>query len=419
MPQLLSQQTLLNTTNNNNATTTMGNNGQYTCELGTSSKQPMSHKSNVITATSSQDTAAITDNESALTHINTTTTTTTTTSASIINNDHRIMPTHTPDSSTMVVATPTSASSRSITLPQVQCLVRTRLPTVSGECHVYLYRNDVDDKEHMAFVFGGYATGWSRSLERPHSEHETAMDRTIRGAAPVAPSTSNPNAVTDPLVRIHSECFTGETLGSVRCDCGEQLAEAMRTMDRQGHGIVVYLRQEGRGIGLLEKLKAYNLQDLGHDTVTANILLAHPADGRTYGAAEAILRDLGCSTCQLLTNNPDKIEQLQQSGLLKVTRRIPMIPERWRKVMLDKQENTTGNGELMKEDTNTTTASLSSSSSSSGVVTPVVSSYIPNEMDGYLRTKIERMQHLLDLPTTVVEALTTTMQKESTLVSIN
>ncbi|RKP25172.1 GTP cyclohydrolase II-domain-containing protein, partial [Syncephalis pseudoplumigaleata] len=216
------------------------------------------------------------------------------------------------------------------TLPQVQCLVRTRLPTSSGECHVYLYRNDVDDKEHMAFVFGGYATAWSRSLERTYAETETAMDRTIRGAAPVPPAVSHPNTVSEPLVRIHSECFTGETLGSVRCDCGEQLIEAMRTMHRHGHGIVVYLRQEGRGIGLLEKLKAYNLQDLGHDTVTANLLLSHPADARTYGAAEAILRDLGCNRCQLLTNNPDKIEQLQQSGWLIVTQRIPMVPERWR-----------------------------------------------------------------------------------------
>jgi GTP cyclohydrolase II len=277
-----------------------------------------------------------------------------------------------------------------------------------------LYRNDVDDKEHMAFVFGGYATGWSRSLERSHSEHETAMDRTIRGAAPVAPSASNPNIVTEPLVRIHSECFTGETLGSVRCDCGEQLIEAMCTMDRQGHGIIVYLRQEGRGIGLLEKLKAYNLQDLGHDTVTANILLAHPADGRTYGAAEAILRDLGCSACQLLTNNPDKIEQLQQSGLLKVTKRIPMIPERWRKII--DQENSAEDGNSVKEEAKPT---ATSSSFSSGATTPVASPYIPNEMDGYLRTKIERMQHLLDLPTAVVEALTTTMQEETTLISIN
>ncbi|KAI9596776.1 GTP cyclohydrolase II-domain-containing protein [Syncephalis fuscata] len=280
-----------------------------------------------------------------------------------------------------------TTSLRSLAMPKVKCLVRTRLPTTSGECHVYLYHNDVDDKEHMAFVFGGYATGWSRSLERSYGGDETAMDRTIRGAAPTAPSTVHPSA-TEPLVRIHSECFTGETLGSIRCDCGEQLIEAMRTMNRQGSGIVVYLRQEGRGIGLLEKLKAYNLQDLGHDTVTANLLLAHPADGRTYGAA---------------------IEQLQQGGWLTVTKRIPMIPERWQKAI--KSDGTT--------ESETTTTTTTTSASSSGATTPA-QSYIPNEMDGYLRTKVERMRHLLDMPSSVVEALTTTMQKEATaLMAIN
>ncbi|KAJ1932489.1 GTP cyclohydrolase II, partial [Kickxella alabastrina] len=137
-----------------------------------------------------------------------------------------------------------------------------------------------------------------------------------------------------PLVRIHSECFTGETVSSVRCDCGYQLAEAMRLIQKEGRGVIVYLRQEGRGIGLLEKLKAYNLQDMGHDTVDANLLLNHPADARTYGAARAILVDLGVSKMRLLTNNVDKIRQICGAGAgsssrLEVVCHVPMFPRWW------------------------------------------------------------------------------------------
>lgn len=135
-----------------------------------------------------------------------------------------------------------------------------------------------------------------------------------------------------PLVRIHSECYTGETAWSARCDCGEQLDEAARLMalDPAG-GIVVYLRQEGRGIGLGEKLKAYNLQDLGNDTVQANLILRHPADARSYGLATAILKDLEQSEIRLLTNNPDKIAAVEGPGKeVKVVERVPMIPLAWK-----------------------------------------------------------------------------------------
>lgn len=135
-----------------------------------------------------------------------------------------------------------------------------------------------------------------------------------------------------PLVRIHSECYTGETAWSARCDCGEQLDEAARLMalDPSG-GIVVYLRQEGRGIGLGEKLKAYNLQDLGNDTVQANLILRHPADARSYGLATAILRDLEQSEIRLLTNNPDKIAAVEGPGKeVRVVERVPMIPLAWK-----------------------------------------------------------------------------------------
>ena len=148
-----------------------------------------------------------------------------------------------------------------------------------------------------------------------------------------------------PLVRIHSECYTGETAWSARCDCGEQLDEAARLMSLPSStgGVIVYLRQEGRGIGLASKLKAYNLQDLGNDTVEANLLLRHPADARTYGLATSILVDLGLGTdadqgkgeeersIRLLTNNPDKVRAGEGPGReVRVKERVAMVPLAWR-----------------------------------------------------------------------------------------
>jgi GTP cyclohydrolase II len=129
----------------------------------------------------------------------------------------------------------------------------------------------------------------------------------------------------DVLVRIHSECFTGDVLGSRRCDCGEQLDRAVRMIAETGAGVLVYLRQEGRGIGLLEKLRAYNLQDQGYDTVEANLLLGHEADEREYSVAARILEDLGVHSVRLLTNNPLKIQELQDLGV-SVSERLPLEP---------------------------------------------------------------------------------------------
>ncbi|KAK7743966.1 GTP cyclohydrolase II [Diatrype stigma] len=240
------------------------------------------------------------------------------------------------------------------TLPEVECIVRARIPTVTGtEMFLHLYTNSVDHKEHLAIVFGPQIR--SRSLDAPR-EGETEMDRMVRGAytgrlypgrtrsgmasgsqskadevaIPEPPTT----AAGPPLVRIHSECYTGETAWSARCDCGEQLDEAARLMSLPGNasgGIIIYLRQEGRGIGLGEKLKAYNLQDLGSDTVEANLLLRHPADARSYGLATAMLLDLGQQDIRLLTNNPDKIRAVEGPNReVRVTERVAMVPLSWK-----------------------------------------------------------------------------------------
>ena len=235
-------------------------------------------------------------------------------------------------------------------LPDVNCVVRARIPTTIGgsgtEMFLHLYQNSEDNKEHLAIVFGNEIR--SRSLDAPR-EGETEMDRLIRGAytgrlypgrtTARLPNESGQSAENrrkeqePPLVRIHSECYTGETVWSARCDCGEQLDEAARLMSMPGSGggIIIYLRQEGRGIGLGEKLKAYNLQDLGSDTVEANLLLRHPADARSYGLATAMLVDLGVQDIRLLTNNPDKVRAVEGPNReIVVKERVAMIPLAWR-----------------------------------------------------------------------------------------
>ena len=197
-------------------------------------------------------------------------------------------------------------------------VVSARIPTQWGEFHLCLYQNNHDDKEHLAFVFGDI-----------YSQENV-------------------------LVRVHSECFTGDVLGSKRCDCGEQLEYSLCTIANHGKGVLIYLRQEGRGIGLLEKLRAYNLQDQGFDTVDANLALGHQADIRDYSIAAAILNELEVQSIHLLTNNPAKIEDLTKHGI-QVNQRISIQPT------------------------------------------------INTENLEYLKTKVNRMQHMLKSPERILE----------------
>lgn len=197
-------------------------------------------------------------------------------------------------------------------VPEIRQITSARIPTKDGEFRLVLYENSLDDKDHLALIYGDISSD------------------------------------TDVLVRIHSECFTGDVLGSLRCDCGEQLNTSMRIIAEHGAGVILYLRQEGRGIGLRSKLQAYNLQDEGYDTVEANLALGHDADERDYTIGALILEDLGIDSARLLTNNPEKIESLEAFEIT-VAERVPLQP------------------------------------------------HLNRHNTAYLRTKVERMRHMLEL----------------------
>ncbi|OWT37765.1 GTP cyclohydrolase II [Cryptococcus neoformans] len=337
---------------------------------------------------------------------------------------------------------------------QVRCMARTRVPSPHGELFLHLYHNSHDAKEHLAILLDPIQLDAevraaaprsrkeirSKSLDAVWRDGETEMERIVRGAytgrlkAGATMSNGGENepsgieGVEDikPLVRIHSECFTGETIGSMRCDCGEQLDEAIHQIAEPqripvplsapnpysgdslstsatfhpetpahthvpGRGVVIYLRQEGRGIGLLEKIRAYNLQDLGHDTVTANLMLGHGADERKYDIAAEILRDLGLAEegIRLLTNNPEKVRGLASEGV-KVVERVGMTPRSWQCGDDHSHENKDGVKEEKEYDDwrmRRAGVGLIGAGMASGP-----------ELEKYLRTKVERMGHIIDIP---------------------
>ena len=163
-----------------------------------------------------------------------------------------------------------------------------RLPTKYGEFRIRIFHEKSTGLDHVALTLGE-----------------------MTGPDPV-------------LVRVHSECITGDTFASIRCDCGAQLEYTLKEIQRKGWGCVVYLRQEGRGIGLHAKIQAYNLQDKGADTLDANLMLGLPGDARDYSIASKILNTLGVKKVSLLTNNPDKVEKLETLGV-SVSERVPLI----------------------------------------------------------------------------------------------
>jgi len=170
-------------------------------------------------------------------------------------------------------------------------LADAHLPTKWGDARLIMYGVKYESQEPMALVFGDLKSS------------------------------------TAPLVRLHSSCFTGDVLASLRCDCGDQLQMAMHTIGQDGTGVVVYLPQEGRGIGLVEKIKAYHLQDQGLDTVEANLALGHHVDSRDYGVGMQILKDLGLGQVRLLTNNPKKTDAFIYGGFdLQVVDQVPIVP---------------------------------------------------------------------------------------------
>src|SRR6185503_16036323 len=176
----------------------------------------------------------------------------------------------------------------------IERIAEARIPTRHGEFRAVGYSSIYEDVEHVALVRG--------EIAGPNYDGD------------------------DVLVRVHSECLTGDVFGSRRCDCGPQLDAALDRVAAEGRGIVIYLRgHEGRGIGLIAKLQAYALQDGGRDTVDANLDLGLPADARHYGTATQVLRDLGVGTVRLLTNNPDKVENLEDFGI-HVAARVPLTP---------------------------------------------------------------------------------------------
>lgn len=194
-----------------------------------------------------------------------------------------------------------------------QFITSAKLPTRHGEFDIHIFEND-DGQEHVMLTVG-----------------LSVVDQNINVAAAPRLNDVAPNQNDDtlaerpiPLIRIHSECLTGDAFSSLKCDCGPQLNTAMQAIQETGCGAILYLRQEGRGIGLTNKIRAYALQDQGHDTLDANLLLGLPADARIYDMCGPMLAHVGIDAVRLITNNPDKVAYLTEHGI-DVIERVPLL----------------------------------------------------------------------------------------------
>ena len=193
-----------------------------------------------------------------------------------------------------------------------QFITSAKLPTRHGEFDIHIFEND-DGQEHVMLTVGmsvvdqtTESTALSSQNEASNQQDDTLAERPI------------------PLVRIHSECLTGDAFSSLKCDCGPQLNTAMQAIQETGYGAILYLRQEGRGIGLTNKIRAYALQDQGHDTLDANLMLGLPADARIYDMCGPMLAHIGVDAVRLITNNPDKVAYLTEHGI-NVVERVPLL----------------------------------------------------------------------------------------------
>ena len=193
-----------------------------------------------------------------------------------------------------------------------QFITSAKLPTRHGEFDIHIFEND-DGQEHVMLTVGLSVVNETNIIEtsQPHDAVLNQKDATL-SERPI------------PLIRIHSECLTGDAFSSLKCDCGPQLNTAMDAIQKTGCGAILYLRQEGRGIGLTNKIRAYALQDQGHDTLDANLMLGLPADARIYDMCGPMLAHVGVDTVRLITNNPDKVTYLTEHGI-DVVERVPIV----------------------------------------------------------------------------------------------
>ena len=187
-----------------------------------------------------------------------------------------------------------------------QFITSAKLPTRHGEFDIHIFEND-DGQEHVMLTVG-------LSVVDQHTDADSVLKQKNDALAerPI------------PLVRIHSECLTGDAFSSLKCDCGPQLNTAMQAIQETGCGAILYLRQEGRGIGLTNKIRAYALQDQGHDTLDANLMLGLPADARVYDMCSPMLAHVGVDAVRLITNNPHKVAYLTEHGI-DVVERVPLV----------------------------------------------------------------------------------------------